>query len=425
MNNEDEAPGIYIKAQMAFCVIFIVLLGMFSIINLFTQGSFVFYSLAGALNRSSGLQEIRFNISEFEKTMGRTLPAGNNFIEIYAYIQKLLGKEETDNFWVVRDKNGGLSYANFYPDDIMDMEECARRLWRLQETVKPHGTKVFFVNPPAHYIQDHFQYSPGLPYADQNFLQDSFLYHLQLLGIDFLDLRTGFSRHPESDPKDFFFHTDHHWRTEIAFTAFTEIVSWMNRTYNTGFDPEGFYRNSDNYLFKTYPQASLGSMGRAVGVNFSGLDDFTVIIPKFGNSAEFTFEPRFLETNRPEPRRGPLNEVLLYPEFLRTKNPYNTDFYAFYQGGIKPADRIINNSLPDGSKVLLIHDSYMLPISVFLSPLFGEIQMIWAANDVYKTVIDSYLQENIFDFIIVMMYQGNLKLDSFYYFAEPLEAGLR
>ena len=437
--NHDTASGV-------FCIVFLILLGIFSFKNSSIQGPVVLENIKNAFGRSKSFLEFKNYILDFEKHMGETLLGKYYFIGAYAYIQRVLGKEETDNFWVVRDRKGRLNYANFYPDDVTNVEECARRIRRMKESVADKGTRVFFVNPPALYVRNKQQYSPGLPYGDHNFLQDSFLYQLRRYGIDYIDLRDSLARH---DGLEYFYLTDHHWTIETSFAAFTDMVSWMERTYQTDVDRGGYYRDINNYMLKQYPQSSLGSMGRATGANFSGFDDFTVIWPKFDVNTDFTYEGHFMETYRPEPKRGTYTRALLAPEFLRTDDPYMVDLYAFYQGGIKSSDKIVNHKNPEGPRILLIRDSFFLPVAVFMAPLFSEIHMFWPSTgemtfdgEIYNDVeapynaapayneasankvsynIEAYLKDNIFDYIIIEMYQENLKLESFSFF--PNEPG--
>ena len=420
MNEEGKKMIFYDAARRLFTVIFLILLGTYFAANSMNQGSRLLGDFADAFRNSKNLSELRSNIAYFDGHIVDTILGRNLFVDGYAYIQVIMGKEETDNFWVIRDKRGGLNYSNFYPDDASIIEECARRVWRLKTTVEEKGTKLFFVNPPSMYVRDKNQYSPGLPYADHNFLQDAFLYQLQRFGIDYIDLRNSLAKHSEISPDNYFFLTDHHWTVETSFAAFSDIVTWMEKTYQTEFDPGFFYRDIHNYNIKYYPQSFLGSLGRGTGANYSGLDDFTVIWPKFDAETDFTLEASFLESQIPDFKRGRYTEALMFPEVFGIQDPYKVDLYAIYQGGIKPFEKITNHNNPQGPKVLMIRDSYTLPVGVFMAPLFSELHMIWHTNEYVQIDIESYLKEHSFDYIIVEVYQGNFYLESFYYFPEPL-----
>ena len=407
--------------RIIFALLFVAFLNVWLIVSLINHGPALAQDLSAAIREAKNLGELKTNLIVFEGKLGENSWGKTKFIDAYAYLQRLMGKEETDNFWAVRDLNGTLSFASFYPYDIPDVEECARRTWRLKASVEKKGTRVFFINSPARYVRNKFEFSPGLPYEDNNYLQDAFLYHLQRYGIDYVDIRTIMSKYTGILPEDYFFRTDHHWRVETAFEVFTDIISWMEDFYKLDLDPGGFYRDRDNYNYRTYHNAFLGSMGRRTGANFSGFDDFTVIWPRFDAETDITFDARFLEEDKTWSSRGTITGVLMYPFCLSTEDPYMVDFYAVYQGGLKPSDKIINHKNPGGPKLLLIRDSYMLPLGVFMAPMFSEIHMIWPLNDEVQIDIESYLEENTFDVIIIEMYERNLHLKSFYFFPDPLE----
>ncbi|WP_043922906.1 alginate O-acetyltransferase AlgX-related protein [Leadbettera azotonutricia] len=406
---------LYEMARRQTGILLVVMMSIFSLVNGVWQFVPTLWTgIVWSLQNATGPTELKGFLSAVESNLGGDLLGKNQFIEFYAFMEKLQGKEESDNFWAVKNKAGDIMYSNFYPDNVDSLGECVRRIWRLKQTVAQTGTKVFFVMPPTLYIRGKEDFSPGLPYGDYNYREDTFLYWLDQFGIDNLDLRESLKDNNIA-PEDYFFHTDHHWRLETSFAAFGDIVAWLDETFGVDLDPDRFYTDISNYYQRTYENASLGSFGRKTGIIFSGLDDFTVLWPKFDDQTDFTYYPRFLLPYS-QPISGPFTESLLYPRLISTENPYINDFYGVYQSGIKSHEKIINNKNPDLPKMLLIRDSFSLPLGVFMAPLFSQIDCIWPANsDNFFFDIDAYLQENHFDFIMIEMYQENLITKNFYY----------
>jgi hypothetical protein len=332
-----------------------------------------------------------------------------------------MGKQEMDNFYLIRDKGGQMVYGAFDPEDMVGIgvQESAWRMRRMQEATSVFGTKVFFVNPPALHVRDRRQYPPGLPPQDVNHRQDSFLYWLERYGIDYLDLRETLAKY--DIPMDqYFYNTDHHWRIRTAFTAFGDLITWLNNRYGANLDPEGYVRDIRNYNTKVYGNAFLGSMGRRTGIVYSGLDDFEVIWPKFDQLTNFTYLGRFTEPERMTEKTGTFTESLIYPPVIRTEKPYQTDFYSVYHSGIKSHEMIINHNSPDAPRLLMIRDSFSLPLGAFMASLFSEIHMIWPVSGEIRLNIEEYLLENTFDYIMVELSETGLYINNFYFFSEPM-----
>ncbi|MDR1566904.1 MAG: hypothetical protein LBS48_06465 [Treponema sp.] len=402
-------------------VVFLALLFSFSILNAVLQWNGMKGGFVWILENTEDLSKLQASFANFENFISQNIIGREKFVEFYAYMQKLMGKQEMDNFYLIRDQRGQMVYGAFDPEDMVGIgvQESARRLRRMQLAVERFGTKVFFVNPPALHIRDKRQYPLGLPPQDVNHRQDSFLYWLSRYGVDSLDLRESLGEHDL--PADrYFFNTDHHWRISTAFTAFGDIITWLNRQYGANLDPEGYVRDIRNYNVKVYENASLGSMGRRTGVVYSGLDDFEVIWPKFDLMTNFTYIGRFTEPERMTVKTGPFSQSLIYLDVLQTEKPYQTDFYSVYHSGIKSHEMIINHNNPEAPRLLMIRDSFSLPLGVFMAPLFSEIHMMWPVSGEIRLDVEKYLQENVFDYIMVELSETGLYVNNFYFFSESM-----
>jgi hypothetical protein len=367
-------------------------------------------------------QDIRRSIKQIivslEAGIGDNVWGRDKFVEFYSFMQVIFGKEEVDSFYGVKDKEGRINYASFfYYEDYSqgEIQEIALRVKRLKDKAAEDGTKLLFVNPPALYIRDRIEYSAGLPYRDYNHRVDGFLYRLQNNGVEYIDLRETLLKY-NIPIQDFFYKTDHHWRFETAFNGFIDIIDYMNEKFDAGLDPDYFYRNINNYDQKTYPKASLGSLGKRSGIHFSGLDDFTVLIPKF--ETRYTDIMWHLDPVYRTPQTGTVMESMVVESVLNTTTPYDSDFYSVYQGGIKGSEMVVNHLNPQGPKILFIHDSMSMPLIFYMAPMFSEIHQIWTATQ-KKTSIEKYIEENIFDYIIVESGEASLNYDNIYYFPSP------
>jgi len=330
------------------------------------------------------------------------------FIELYAYIQKLMNKHEMSDFDYLLSDTGALKVGNFYSMESNKLHDYALRVYRLKQAVEKRGGKMLFMGA-TDAVNDGDSFAAGLPVHKHSPEQDSFFYYLQELGVNYLDTRDTL-RESGLHPDMIMFKTDHHWTVEASFEAFKGLVDKMEKLFNVSLDPDGYYRDINNYDAETREGIFLGSFGRSTGIVFSGLDNFTVLLPKFDNLYSVGYiNPVYRSYVE---RYGSFKETLYPPAALDVTYPYNnpTPYYFLY--GLNSWAKIVNRSNPDGPKLLLIHDSFMQPVAVFLAPMFSEIHMIWpvysASENPSPLNVEKYLSENKFDYVIVELYPSNI-----------------
>lgn len=393
----------YLLKKKLFTVVFIIVLFGFSIIN--------FANSYEELEKT--LQEKGADATALDLTINENMYEKMKFIETYAYVQNILDKRESNNFSYVKDENGFLHYANFYKDDDTQIFDYALRVKRLQNYVETYGTKVLFVVPPGKYDTEYSKIRKGLPVNDPNDIVDELIFHLNRLDVETLDMRL-YLPNEKLSYEETFFKTDHHWTVPAAFYTTGKIVEKMKDSFGVDLDPDGYYTDWNTYEQVTYEAGMLGSMGRKTGVNFSGIDDFTALWPKF----EGNFHREYIqETGDKGQRKGNFIKTMMYPEILQNrKDIYSDSYYSLYLNGISEYEKIENLDNPDGCSIFMIRDSYMSPIMTFMMPMCGEIHAIWSLEDEEELDIEKYLKENQFDYIIIEVYPYNINSDAFNYF---------
>ncbi|PRR81679.1 alginate O-acetyltransferase AlgX-related protein [Clostridium vincentii] len=401
----------FFMKKYIFAGIFLLILFTFGITNFMYQFdgmSIAFQKYEKATNQD----DVKKLISKIEDTANDELVGKISFIETYGYIQKLLGKSEIDNFTYGKDKSGYLNYPSFYREDDAKLKEYAKQIRRLKESVASKETETLFINPPGKYVPNISLYDKGFPVSDTNKIQDEFLLYLQNNSVETLDLRKPILESGLPYEK-LFYKTDHHWTIEAAFLGFCAIVDDMESRYGVQLDPNKFYRDLNNYNIHYYPQSMLGSMGRNSGINYSGLDDFTFITPKFETNLVWEAIDLNGDTKRKE---GSFEESILQLDLLSSSKIYSVSKYDTYIETINPWDKITNKNNPDGPKILCIRDSYFSPTLSFLAPLCSEIHMIWPLATTNKVDIEKYLEENNFDYVFIELYPGNINEEAFTFF---------
>lgn len=419
MRKKRDPVKDYILRKKIFAVLFLLVVFGYSGINAWYGGetwiASVEDSLAEGIELETAPQTVSKTVTALDNSIIGSMYGRMEFIETYSYIQVLLDKREFNNFSYIKDEDGYLHYASFFREDTNDIAEYARRLKRLQDWVEPNGTKVLFFVTPGKYVRDETNFRTGMPVNNPDTIVDEMLFYLNRYGVETVDCRK-YIPNDEMSIQDAFFKTDHHWTIPAAFTATQVLVEQMNEKFDAGLDPDGFYMDPAQYERVTYRRGMLGSMGRKTGANFSGLEDFEALWPKYENKYD---RHCMGVTDVTQHFRGDTTESLMDMDvLLEHKDIYSDSQYSLYLNGLRPYEHIVNEDNPDGCRIFAIRDSYFSPMMVFLAPMCGQIDAIWSLEESHVLDIESYVKENEFDYIIMEIYPYNINEDAFNFFKE-------
>lgn len=322
------------------------------------------------------------------------------FIDAYGYMQLILGKEEESNFEVVKDHAGKLYYT-YFTTEINDVSAEAQKTKNMADAVEDEDTKLLYVMPPAKYIYGFTEFSTGIPYNMANETADDFLNRLDDYGVDYIDLRD-YLDESGIPMSEVFYNTDHHWKIQTAFWASSQFCDVLEERYGETLDPDGYYKNKDNYNFITYDDIFLGSMGRKTGRFYTEVDDFTLIYPKFATN--YTYENSISGDLQ---FTGRFEEALLATPVIRQSNqPFDTDMYGIYLYGNPAFTHIENMDHPDGLRICIIKDSFAVPFSAFTSLRCNTVDLIdprFYEEDYYETI-----KAGAYDYVILMFSPENI-----------------
>ena len=272
------------------------------------------------------------------------------YINLNGAMAKLLGQPMMNER--VKLKNGHLTSVVSWRHSQEDIVYTAQNITSLARTQEKNGGQFLFVLAPSQISK----YEDLLPegYTDtMNDTSDTLLSLLDQNSVACLDLREALHKDQISNA-DAFFVTDHHWRPQTGFWAYTKILSALEESGAIA-SVDGFYTDSSHYDFVTYPNTFLGSSGKRTGICYAGVDDSIFIQPQFDTEITLTIPDRELELT------GRYEEVC-----YNTDDPLNPDdpdyfqfnAYGLYGWGDNSLNRWRNENAPDNSKVMLIGDSF-------------------------------------------------------------------
>lgn len=310
-------------------------------------------------------------------------------IDIYGWIQRKMGKlivYDSDNSkTVVMGDDCKLYYkGNVTGEDDEDtMWQNADKLIEMKRYCNSHGICFLFVIAP-----DKYNKNVKLPIECKDYFETTcaFTEKLKNSNVNSLNLQEKLTNEYDNY-SDGFFVTDHHWNIHTAFWGFQCIAENLNDVYGANVAKELF--NKENYSSEVVKRDFLGSMGIRVGKYYAGEDSVELIAPKFKTSFSVKYNTKTRKTAIH--REGSFVESL-----IEKGNGYN--MYITSDNSFIHVDNKLNN---DGKRIMLIKDSFGLPIAAWLSCICDELYEVDLRYKQELSVIDMLKKYDIDTFIIL------------------------
>ncbi|MBE6537778.1 MAG: hypothetical protein E7673_07530 [Ruminococcaceae bacterium] len=324
------------------------------------------------------------------------------YININGLFASLTGRNIYND--VVKMKNGQMSRVF---NNSWDSRTQAKTLGEFNSYLKEIGVDFLYVQAP----HKNDLTGDNLPVGVEDITNDncdSFLANLRNNGIEPLDLRSIISPDAETVDK-YFYKTDHHWNNDGAFVAYGQILSVLKEKFPEE-NIDMSYADINNWETTVYEDRFLGSLGKRVGIYYGGVDDYKLYLPMF--ETDMIFSTRQGTTIF---RKGTFAEAnVLKERYLEGEvNYFGDNTYCSYVGGDYPLVHYKNLLVENGLKVLVIKDSFTLPVQAFLSTAVSEMDVV--DSRYFKDYsIAEYVELTRPD-IVVMMVNPSVIADNVYY----------
>lgn len=323
----------------------------------------------------------------------------SNYIDLYGLTQKIIRKnyiqDSTDRTRdVIKTKDGMLTFVQ----EKEDMAQKAENIAILNEKMKEYNIPLIYIQAPYKVRKNEDLPVGVVDYANKN--ADMLLAELKKDKINILDLREIFIN---KNIKDEYFVTDHHWKIKTAFEACNYITEILNKKYE--FNIDDFYTNIENYECINKEKCFLGSIGKRIGKYYGGVDDFEYILPKFTTDLKLTKNNTEIE--------GSFEDTIIVEELIDNEDIISNR-YACYFGRDYAELKIKNNNILSNKKVLLIQDSYGLPVSAMLILRVKELRTLDLRHFEGKEI--EYIKEYNPDIVLIMYNPSSFYIEEIFDF---------
>ena len=350
--------GKYNRIGSAAALVVCLFITVFSLVNLDIPVKSVGRGLRGELQPKELAAELSSGVLA-DSFRGKTF-----FVELNGLFARCTGRTELNS--VMRLENGMLGPALDTIQQTMDVGQNASRIAELSDALAVQNIPFLYVQAPCKLDLQGAVLPQGI--SEQiNPDIDRMLEQLEKRSVSTLDLRPQLAGNSELASR-YFYRTDHHWTPEAALLGFGRILTWMK---SNGYpDLDSGYARPELWEKHELPDWFLGSYGRRVGTLFAGVDDVMWYTPRFETDMICMIQ------GTDNVFRGDFARANIRPFFIERKDYYHLNPYCVYIGGVSSLVQHRNPSAPNREKILLIKDSFGLPMEAFLSCAFSRVDVI-------------------------------------------------
>ena len=309
-------------------------------------------------------------MKDFEQYVIDQFPLRDDWIQLKAWCERLVGKQENNGVYLGTD-DGQTLFAQYTKPSKDDLQRRVGYVNQLGENV---DAEVYFaLIPDKSYV-----WADRLPdraplIDDGSTIQEA----MGLTGEDvtYIDLRDKLAG------DDVFYRTDHHWSLFGAFQGYEALTQAMGVDTVT---PDGEPTMvSDAFYGTTYSSSGAGWVKPDEMYTWVSEEGITVTAYPAG---------------QPEPG------VLYDKSFLEKK-----DKYSMFLGGNKPL-AVVENPKAQGGKLLVLRDSYSDSLAPFLAQSYQEVHLFDVRYNLNS--VKEYVEQNDIDQVLVLFSASNFATEA-------------
>lgn len=286
----------------------------------------------------------------------------NSFVNLNGLFARLTGRRVLNK--IVRCENGMLTL----PMAHVDITNFAQSIVDFSEYLNEYEDIPFlYVQMPYKEDLDEELLPEGVVgYANES--TDALLDIFQNNGVHSLDIRPQVSQTTEL-LEQYFYRTDHHWNPEGAFVAFQEILKELQEMFPEGNIDLDYTRKE---LWERHEKENwmLGSRGKRVGQFFGGTDSLIWLTPRFETEMSYS---AFYSGDL---CKGDFTTANIRTQYIERRDYFEEIPYFLYIGNNYPLGQHRNLAAPSALRVLIIKDSFSLPLEAYLSTVFQEVDAL-------------------------------------------------
>ena len=388
----------FLRVSLLITVSFLALVGWFSCCNY----QILSVNVSDFIENRTSIRQFKSNISKQMKS--NDFFHKDEFINLNGVYGRLSGRRLYNDVVLMKNgyMTGNIHSLGLNPEIIQQKTEIIDDFSKFVEERSGHFIYVQF---PRKFDME----SKLMPDGYKTIVPketEELVIAFQEAGIDVIDTLPVLSK-TAADIEEYYYRTDHHWKPTAAFKAFQIIMEHLQALY-----PEQNYdemiTNIDNWTVHEKPEWFLGIHGKRVGEYFTGMDSMYWLTPNF--------ETHVSLYNEKEDKLYADDYVtaFLREDYIQDRgNVLHKSAYLVYIGDDYSLTISRNPNAPSDQKVLIIKDSFSLPLQTFYAMIFRQVDTI-DPRHYTATSLKEYVDRTRPD-IVIMEIQGYAIINDAYF----------
>ena len=287
----------------------------------------------------------------------------NDFVNLFGLFMRSSGKKDINRTIVMN--NGMLTNVVSKFQGVVKKTDHYTELPKFSEYLANMGSRFIYVAAPCKVDLEGKLLPKGLDNLP-NMQTSSLLDELDRASVETLDLRPQMAADVAHIEK-YFYSTDHHWTPDGALEAYRIIMERLaedDPSINASLADPGLWERhfKDDWV--------LGSHGKRVGVYCAGVDPLIWYTPRFDTSMTCIIP------HHKEIFKGDFTKAYIRDKYIERRDLFGYDSNCVYMGGTYPYAKHLNPKAPNDMKLLIIQDSFSLPLQAFLATAFTQVEVI-------------------------------------------------
>lgn len=320
-----------------------------------------------ALRGGKSFREARDKIAENARAWGR-FPAKFRFIDLNGGACRLAGRRICNRR--IRFENGhiGEMYEDAGLSDPAVLSRAVGEVVDFSGELKSRGIPFVFVMAPRKMALEGRMFPRGWEGRNMNRDAMSAVESLERGGVRVLNLIPAFAA-TVADETANFFATDHHWRIGTAFEAARLAAGEIADAVDAPELARTPRLDRGNWEWRTLRSAFLGGDAYRTGRLFVPPEDFEYALPKFETDISLASRGGSIRA------RGDFRKSVVAAKRLRPDADATAKRYFCYGENLDVL-RYVNHSPASPLRVMLVKDSFALPVAAFWSTVFAEVVVV-------------------------------------------------
>lgn len=319
-----------------------------------------------------------------------------SIIEAYGHIKMILNKKMVDDplreRYVYKGENGFLYYA---APKRTNNALVVKNILSLQNMLIKEGIPFAVVLAPNKHNIESQNFPKGVVDYNPEITRNLHAL-LYLSNITCLNLTIEFYKDKLSEESSFYL-TDTHWKFETAFWGYTKLLNLLEKKYSFKYD--NISSDLKNYDILEFKDTYIGSMGKRAGEKFiDKKDDVRIPIPKFNTSYKYQKYDEYY--NKIIEKNGTYKDVFYNESIMLSDDIYKDKYTAIMDYG-EAFEIIENNNINDNSKIILIKDSFAMPVCSYLAANFQTVYMVDTRFKNIKATLYQKIKEINPDYVVM------------------------